>query len=98
MTTVIKRTVNTETHHDIPTIQDESPLSQSRMRVPPPSAPSGTGPRGDIYRARMRGTDVAVRLVKSQHSLNMTSLISELNALHKMRHPNIVSPKKGWIE
>ena len=52
---------------------------------------SGTGPNGDTHRAKLRGTDVAVKVIKANEALSATSLMTDLNALFKMRHPNVVS-------
>ena len=59
---------------------------------------SGSGPSGDVHRGRWRGTDVCVKVLSYDTCEDKASLMSDLNALFKMRHPHLVrmlSPSCG---
>ena len=58
----------------------------------------GSGPSGDVHRGRWRGTDVCVKVLSYDTCEDKASLMSDLNALFKMRHPHLVrmlSPSCG---
>lgn len=48
------------------------------------------GPHGATYKAKWRGTVVAVKVLKDSEKINLGSLTQELNVIFKVQHPNIV--------
>lgn len=48
------------------------------------------GSHGSTYKARWRGTVCAVKVLKNCEKLNTVDLISELNVMYKVHHPNAV--------
>ena len=51
----------------------------------------GSGPSADVHRAKLRGTDVAVKVIREGVKVDLAALMAELSSLFKMRHPNNVS-------